>query len=210
MELERSNKTKANDRRPKLRHRCAAVHIEISHASLHIAANIKRYNWMERSEVYLPIDLPSTMQPKPPPPLRCADGFSFVPSLPAPTRNRYVPWWCSRRIACWRPACSACGWRRRDFRRSSGGWTPSHGGDHRCRRFRAWPTSSSVVLCLSISLFSSFVFPFPFFNQIKEGRKKGRPGGRLVGREDRREGDHQEKNVDGCCTGTCTGTEVVY
>ena len=104
-------------------------------------------------------------------PHRCAVGFliAFVPFS-------HVPWWCSRRIACWRPACSACGWHRRDSRRSSGGWTPSRGGDRRCcrRRFRAWPTSCSClsVVFMPMPLLPSFTFLSCllslFFNQKRE------------------------------------------
>ena len=81
------------------------------------------------------------------------------------------PLWCSQRSACWRPACSACGWRRRGFRRSCGGWMPSRGGDRcRRRRFPAWPTSCSRILWTDSILSASLLFlrfsASPFFSLI--------------------------------------------
>ena len=112
-------------------------------------------------------------------PHRCAVGFliAFVPFS-------HVPWWCSRRIACWRPACSACGWHRRDSRRSSGGWTPSRGGDRRCRRrFRAWPTSCS---CRSfMPLLPSFTFLSCLLSLFLIKKRGGQRPQQIVGRSRR-------------------------
>ena len=74
------------------------------------------------------------------------------------------PLWCSQRSACWRPACSACGWRRRGFRRSCGGWMPSRGGDRcRRRRFPAWPTSCSCFYGQILSALPSLLLPLSLF-----------------------------------------------
>ena len=100
----------------------------------------------------------------------------------------YVPWWCSRRIACWRPACSACGWHRRDSRRSSGGWTPSRGGDRRCRRrFRAWPTSCSClsVVFMPMPLLPSFTFLSCLLSLFLIKKRGGQRPQQIVGRSRR-------------------------